>query len=181
MLAEQALRALAPNATALVGTLSESPIDLNFHITKEGDVLASTSVSNGLTGETVLRGTLFGLPYELLIKVKLVGKQVEVTLHLTKPIEVGPFTLKFDLGGVRMDGDRIIGASSVVPSSDVQALGLSFWCVLRCGGAAILGTLVKCLPSLVGGPAAYVACVTASIGTGTAAAIAICVATKCVK
>jgi hypothetical protein len=52
------------------------------------------------------------------------------------------------------------------PVADGAALGLDFstiWCVTKNGGAAILPALVKALPSLIGGPAAFLTAVLAAM------------------
>jgi hypothetical protein len=151
-----------------------------LHVTPEGDLLHTSSFSIGSDGEVFLHGSIGPFPYEMHLKVKLHDAKVDVTLEVDKPIQVPPFTWTFDLTGIIKDASgNIVGASGVVPSATVSAAGLSFPCVLSCGGTAILGILVKCLPSLVGGMPGFVACVTASAGSG-AAGIATCIATKCI-
>jgi hypothetical protein len=52
------------------------------------------------------------------------------------------------------------------PVADAAALGLDFstiWCVTKNGGAAILPALVKALPSLIGGPGAFLTAVLAAL------------------
>jgi len=154
--------------------------EATVHVTPEGDALVTTSFADGSSGDIVVRGTIAGIPYELHIKVALEGSQVAVTLHLTKPIEIGPYTWRFDLGGVvKNSGGQIIAASSIAPASDFQPMGINWWCAVKCGGAAILPVLIACLPAMTGGPAAYVACVTGKLGAGSAAEIAMCIAQKC--
>ena len=155
--------------------------DNHFHLTEAGDALATTSFAEGLGGDTVVRGTIAGLPYELHISVALEGSQVSVTLHLTKPIELGPYTWRFDLGGiVRGANSEIVGASSLALAADSQMMGIGWWCAVKCGGLTLLPTLIACLPALSGGPAAYVACVIGKLGAGGAASIALCIAKSCV-
>jgi len=176
--------ASAPAKTAAQGTigpLGAAPgVQTHFHVTAEGEALATTSFAEGQTGDIVVRGVIAGIPYELHIRVAFEGEQVAVTLHLTKPFEVGPYTWRFDIGGAIKDASgSIVAATSVTPAADLQPMGLNWWCVLKCGGAAILPTLLACLPSLAGGPAAYVACVTGKLGAADAAKIALCVAKNC--
>jgi hypothetical protein len=178
---------------------AESPVDLQFHISPQGDALAASSLVQGNTGDVVLSGSVFGIPYEAHIQVKLEGSTVTVTLTVTKPIPLGPFTWTFNLGGiVRNAANEIVGAASVTldPSAslmggpaeaaavDAEAAAFNFGrvlCILKCGGATVAPTLLACLPSLGGGVPAYVACVTAKLSTGDAAKIAVCVATTCFK
>jgi hypothetical protein len=52
------------------------------------------------------------------------------------------------------------------PVTDADALGLDLstvWCVTKNGGAAILPALIKALPSLIGGPAAFMTAVLAAL------------------
>lgn len=158
----------------------------NLHFTNSGDVLASTGFASGNEGQIILKGAIGPIPYELHVNLKLDGSEVVVTLEVKKPLPLGPITWRFTLGGlIANEKGDIVGASSLIPvdmmesSDSVSMLGLDRWCVIRCGGIAILKTLVLCLPSLAGGPATYVACVTAKAGSG-AAEIAFCIATKCV-
>jgi len=156
-----------------------------IHVPTEGGLLVSSSYASGNEGTVVLRGHIGPFPYELHLKLKLENQKVFVELTLTKPFAYGPVKWEFDLGGVTFNsaGTEIIGATSITPSASmpaaqVGALGLNWWCVLRCGGLTILGILVKCLPALGGGIPGYIACVTAQAGSG-AAGIAVCIAKKC--
>lgn len=159
---------------------SAGGIQTHFHLTEAGDALATTSFADGNNGEVVLRGTIAGLPYEMHLRVAFEGEKIAVTLHLTKPIEIGPYTWHFDLGGVVKDSaGKIVSAASITPSAEAQAMGINWWCAVKCGGATILPTLVLCLPAFSGGPAAYIACVTGKMGTSSAAAIAACIAKNC--
>jgi hypothetical protein len=174
--ASAALSALPSVAAATV----PSPMTHQVHLTPQSDMLSTSALAAGNEGDVVLRGTIGPFPYEIHLHIKLDGSTVEVTLDVQKPIDLPPYTWKFDLLGVVRDaGGNVVGASDVQPAADMVAAGLDFWCVLKCGGTAILGCLVKCLPSLAGGPAAYVACVTGCAGAG-AAGIAVCIATECV-
>jgi hypothetical protein len=180
----------------------------------DGSSFVTASSVRETDGDVVLEGSLFGIPYELHIRVSLENTQVTVTLEIVKPFPMGPFEWKFDLAGVvRAGGSGAGGAAGtaaasgtsadIIAAADVvmvsgpslaggagsaaasagasasMAMGLNWWCVLRCGGVQILGTLAACLPALVGGPKAYIACVVGKVGMGDAAAIARCVADKC--
>jgi hypothetical protein len=161
-----------------------SPVVSRLHIAPNG-VLVSSGFAAGGDGEIVLRGNIGPFPYELHLKCTVQETTITVTLELFKPFQAGPFEWKFGLGGILHDAaGNIIGATSVVPAPSMKAFapathGLNWWCVLQCGGVTILGILIKCLPSLIGGVPSYIACVTSEAGSG-AAGIAACIASKCV-
>ena len=154
------------------------------HTTSDGGVFLTTSSVSNLQGDVSLTGTIGPFPVELHLSIKLDGDTVTVTLEVSKPIHLGPFTWTFKLGGVVKDAQgNVIGAQSVSLSPDTPAFeaagfGSHFLCILKCAGLAILPILIGCLPSLSGGPAGFIACVVGKAGTG-AASIAACVA-KCV-
>lgn len=125
------------------------------------------------------------IPYELQVQVSLDNASLVVTLQMIKPFPLGPFTWRFDLGGITTnDAGEITGARTVtLADSEIAPAalgGFNWWCVLKCGGVGILPVLAMCLPSLAGGPGAFVACVVGKLG-GSVAGIAACVAQKCVK
>jgi hypothetical protein len=157
-----------------------SPVLNQVHVTADGGVLTTSSFASGGEGDVVLRGTIGPFSYELHLKVAMNDGVITVTVEMTKPFKAGPFEWKFNLGGIVRDAKgQIIGASGVTAAPDMVAVaGLDWWCALRCGGLAILGILVRCLPALTGGIPGYVACVTSQAGSG-AAGIAVCIATKC--
>lgn len=156
-----------------------------IHLPDSADsFLVTAAASSESTGDIVLRGQIGPLPFELHLRISLEHEVITVTADLIKPFRAGPFEWKFKLNGIVRDkSGAITGAMSVAPlestmPESVASLGLNWWCVLRCGGLALLPILVACLPSLGGGIGAYVACVTAKAGAA-AAAIAKCIATKC--
>lgn len=151
-----------------------------IHLTPSGDLLVSSASATGNEGDVVLRGSIGPFTYEIHLKVKLDGAKVQVTFDMQKPIDLPPYMWTFDLLGIIKDASgNIIGASDVKPSANIAPLGLNFWCVLKCGGTSILACLLKCLPSLVGGPSAYVSCLTGCAGEA-AAGIAVCVTRECI-
>jgi hypothetical protein len=181
--AQGALASHSPRAARAAGGSPAGATQL--HVAPGGDgLLVTTAAAAGDTGVIVLRGHIGPFPYELRLQIVAGDGTVTVTAELVKPFAAGPFQWTFELTGIVRDASsQIVGASDVVPIDTVAppggaAAGLNWLCVLRCGGTAILGVLVKCLPSLVGGPGAYIACVTSSAG-GAAAGIAACIATKC--
>lgn len=172
------LRKSSATSIATVAGQGAQPVE-RYHFTPEGDFLVSSATSVGNEGDVVLRGSIGPFPYEIHLKIKLDGSTVQVTLDMDKPIDLPPYTWTFDLLGIIKDAQgNTVGASDIKPSASMAAAGFDYWCILRCGGTTILAILLKCLPSLVGGPAAFVSCVTASAGEG-AAGIAACIASKC--
>ena len=123
-LSNQRLTAVSPalrdSTAAPVGLLGLGPrTQAYLHVTPEGELLATTTVADGQIGDIVLRGMIAGIPYELHLRVALEGTQIAVTLLLTKPIEIGPYTWRFDLGGTITDaGGRILGAATLKPVAD---------------------------------------------------------------
>ncbi len=175
------------NTTALASRkiqVADAAATSEVHVTSDGGVFLSTGSVGNLQGSVVLSGTIGPFPIELHLTVKLEDETVTVTVELDKPIHLGPFTWTFKLGGVAKDAKgNVIGAQTISLSADTPAFnaagfGSNFLCILKCAGLAILPILVGCLPSLSGGPQAFIACVVAKAGTG-AAAIASCVV-KCV-
>ena len=193
-LAEASLTSASAAAQAAVAAArsaaagGEGPLVRQVHLLDGGSLLVSSAYAEGNAGDVVLRGSIGPIPYEIHVRFEMEDGVVVVTITVRKPIELGPFVLRFRLRGIRRD-DRgnIVGASDVaadpdapgLTASSVAALGLNWWCVLRCGGVAILAILVRCLPALAGGVPGYVACVTSQAGAG-AAGIAACIAKKCV-
>jgi len=169
----------AGNAQALL--MKQESVQSFIHV-NGNDVLVTTTSIGVDTGDIVLKGNIGPFPYELHLRIQIQDTTVTVTLTLTKPIQVGPYTYTFDLMGVtRNSSGEIIGAGKVVPvDGQMTTMGINWFCAAKCGGLTILPTLIECLPALVGGPAAYVACVTAKIGSSDAAQIATCIASQCV-
>jgi hypothetical protein len=178
--------ASAARLTALRGTAAAGVSTFNqVHVTSAGDALVSTGRAAGNIGDVVLNGSIGPIPYEIHLHFELDAGmgEITVTLKMEKPIQAGPYTWKFKLHGIVRDSMNNIVAASDVVASDIQhgvgiAPFLNWGCVLKCGGLGILGALVTCLPSLVGGPAAYITCVTGQAGAG-AASIAACIAKEC--
>lgn len=147
------------------------------HFTPDGSVLVSTSAVSGLDGSVTLRGALGTVPFDVTVKVKLQDSVIEVTLDMAKPVDLSPYTWRFNLQGLVRGADGPMGATSITPSPQAEAAEAKYWCILKCAGPIIGRCLAKCLPSLVGGPKAYLGCVVGCLGT-SAAEIAECVV-KC--
>lgn len=150
----------------------------------DGALLVSSALATGNRGDVVLQGTIGTLPYELHLGFVMADGNITVSLELTKPFKAGPFEWTYQMSGLRRDGSGgIVGATGLVPLANAlpqsaTPMGLSGWCILKCGGITLLGVLVRCLPSLAGGVPGYIACVTSQAGRG-AAGIAACIAQKC--
>ena len=159
----------------------------HLHVTPEGGLLVSNGFASSNEGHVVLVGSIGLLPYEFHLNFKLEGVLVTVTIELKKPIPLGPFTWTFRLGGVAMNAAGQVQSAATVTVEDLDMSaaaaaphGIDWLCILKCSGSAIIGILIKCLPTLVSGGPAFVACLTASAGPG-AAGIITCVVQKCIK
>jgi hypothetical protein len=182
------IHALRESSTARIIAFGPAPPEINqIHLFPERQALSTSASSVGGDGSVALHGALGPIPYEFTLKLKLDITQISVTFDMNKPIDMPPYTWTFALGGVRKDATgAVIGAGDVtlvpeatpafyVVGTPQAAAPRPFLCILKCAGIAILPVLIKCLPSLAGGPPAYVACVVASAGEA-AAGIAACVA-----
>jgi hypothetical protein len=178
------LSSAGASALRAIGPHHDEAVVQQFHTTPDGGLFTSSAFAADLTAHVDLRGTLGPFPVELTLSVTVDADQVIVKLQVTKPIHLGPYEWHFKLGGVVRDAKGvIIGANTIAlaPTTPAfapsAALGGHFLCFLKCGGLAILPILIPCLPSLAGGPQAFIACVVGKAGEG-AAAIAACI-TKC--
>jgi len=164
--------ALAPAAAGA------SNVQENVLIAASGDALVSRSfVDASGKGAVEIRGSIGIIPVVAKFEVSFSGEQqVAVTLDVSQPL---PFkhTWTFNVGAssVALDPNTQLSGAS---AAGVSAAGISWWCVLKCGGLSILGTLLACLPAFAGGPAGYIACVVGKLGA-TAGGVAACIATDC--
>jgi len=133
----------------------------------------------GHAGTVLLEGSIGGFSYEVEFKASITGTQVTVSLHVRKPIALGPYVWTFDLGGAQHNaaGD-LVGASTIVAAPTLQAVPIDWWCVLRCAGNSVYKVLLKCLPSLLAGPQSYISCVVDNL-SASAAEVAKCIMTEC--
>lgn len=216
---QQALASRAPgamSAAAAAGVAQANPLsaaavqlaalDANglttlLHVTPDGDALLTSSVVADNGGDLVLHGSIGPIPYEVHLHVELKGTRLALTVQVTQPVPLGPFTWYFDLGGVvRGKNGEIVAAASIAPASLaappppapplVPAAALAaaapppaghsfnFGCLLKCAGGKILPTLLACLPSLIGGVQAFIACIVAQLGQN-APDIIKCVTEQC--
>ena len=166
-----------------VGSAQRS-LPTEFHVVPGVGSFATLSAERDFSFATILTGAIGGIPVQLELsgELDIEAHKIRVGLRMLKPFQSQKYTWTFNLGGLRRLENGAYFATSVTldeaNTSELSALGLDWWCVARCGGTAILGILIRCLPSLAGGPAAYVACVTAQAGSG-AAGIAACIASRC--
>jgi hypothetical protein len=185
MMAHGALRpSFMSGASIRAATVADLDAQTTYHVSNKGDLLVSYSEihESGLEFAVVLNGDVGLIPVQMSLRGRLDvdHKKVEIGLKLLKPFETQEYLWNFSLEGLRSLGAGGFFASDVrMETSEVMTATIDKWCVYRCGGLAILGVLVTCLPSLAGGPAAYVACIVAEAGSG-AAGIAACVAEKCI-
>jgi hypothetical protein len=145
----------------------------SMHVTASGDVLASSSATAGNNGDVILHGTIGAFPCALQVHFKLVGALATLELLVTQPFVLGPITWRFELLGLVIDtAANIVTASSVaaaVDSSSTESRAMlregqiGAWRFLNRVGDLVFPTLTECLPSLIGGPDAYVACVVSRI------------------
>jgi hypothetical protein len=154
------------------------------HLTDDGDVLVSSAVVQELSCAVAVIGTVDSIvPVDLGAEIEFIADkhEIHVRLAVDKPMEPGEGRLVFDMHGVVLDENgEIVGADDVtLRPTEFVAAGIGWWCVLKCGGLAILKTLIQCLPTgLKGGPKAYMACVVAKVGK-TFAGAAVCIGRKC--
>jgi hypothetical protein len=180
------IQVLRESATMKLKALGPAPdVASQVHLTAAGDVLTTSASSVGGEGNVVLHGAIGPIPYDFSLNMKVEDTKIVVTFDVNKPIDMPPYTWTFVLGGVKKDSTgAVIGARDIrldheaspafLPVGAPQAAAaLPVLCILKCAGLSIMPILLKCLPSLAGGPAAFIACVVASAGEG-AAGIAAC-------
>lgn len=154
----------------------------NLIITPAGNTLLSSHFSVGTNGDVVIRGAIGPFPLDAHFQVSLdsATASVSITLTVLKPIAVGPYTWKFNLHGLaRNASGDLVGAKSVVPSQDMQAFDRGVGCYVKCAGWKLLPVVVGCIPSLAGGPVAFVGCIVAAVGLGQGQEIAECIIKDC--
>jgi len=189
------LLALQASQASQAKQANQADVLQKFHFTADGGQLISASSINpdGKSLTVDLQGTSSLLPHRsnLTIAVDTDNKKINATLHLEEPVPLD-LNWTFSMAGViRNQSREIIGMSNLeldpetstagLSAQGVGTLGISWWCVLRCGGLSILGVLLRCVPAFfAGGPAGFVACVVGQAG-GAAAGIAVCVARRCLS
>ncbi len=158
------------------------PVTTQVHLTADGGrfVSASHLAADGNAGTVHLQGNIGPVPFDLDLTatLDLAARSVSAKLHVAQPI---PFDHQWTY---QMEGGHATAAGLFVTSlepattSTLAAPNPHWWCVANCGGTAILGLLLGCLPALAGGGAGYIACVTAKSGAA-AAGVASCIVDGC--
>ncbi len=143
--------------------------DLTYHVTSEEAFLSSAKPGvvavMGPRGALVAKiekpaaapaGTAPSQLWKVGLSVTSGDSAVPTTSHLTVGVMVGGSSAK-------------IASYETSPkaSAELTALGFSPLCIIKNGGASILSTIVGCLPSLAGGPEAFMAALTAALGPGS--------------
>lgn len=161
---------------ALCKTLTddETPdLDLTYHVTSEEVMLSATKPGvvavAGPRGALLLKidepeehpkgsGGTLGDPSQLWkvgISVAGTGAAAPAEPQVTMGVFVGGGSAK--IGSYK---------TSQMARAELDLLGINVFCIIKNGGGSILTTIVSCLPSLAGGPAAFMAALTASLGSG---------------
>jgi hypothetical protein len=117
--------------------------------------------------------------------VVVLGARGALQVHVVPPADDGP-VWKFELtllpAGAATGADPhvtidvVVGGDSakvagITPSTtaarELSLVGIDIMCILKNGGASILSTIVRCLPSLAAGPEAFMAALVAALGPGS--------------
>lgn len=107
-----------------------------------------------------LEGTLGAIPYnfDLAFTLDLTNEQLVVTFDVTQPVTYhGSWTFKLhplSLGNPALP--RYTGASLVAAS--LPEVGGAIGCILKCLGPQVITIVLECLPSLITGKQAFLAC-----------------------
>lgn len=123
-------------------------------------------IATGVTGSTPdsvtlhLQGTLGAVPYnfDLAFAIDLANEQLVVTFDVSQPVAYqGSWTFKLHpLSLGNPVPPRYAGASLVAAS--LPELGGVIGCVLKCLGPQVITIVLECLPSLIAGKQAFLAC-----------------------
>jgi len=177
-LAALTTRVAEPAARAAAG----QPVTTQLHLTADGGRFASAShlAADGNAGMVHLQGNIGSISFDLDLSVSLdlAARSVSAKLHIAQPIPFDhQWTYQLEGGHATAAG---LFATSLEPAttSALAAPIPHWWCVANCGGTAILGVLLECLPTLAAGGGGYIACVTAKSGAA-AAGVASCIVAGC--
>lgn len=154
----------------------KSTINKQFHITPHHGFLY-TSVNESFQNDPVtsfLVGSIAYVPFKLTLEFNWNSSPLEVTLYLDEPI---PLTHRWQF---HMTSAGVMLAHSESGASDEDKKRIDWWCVAKCGGAAIATCLMKCLPAIPDPAVTFPACVATCAGWGSVG-VAYCIATKCIK
>ena len=150
-----------------------------IHITPQGGTLISAPAIGDGKNTVPLSGAIGGVPYALtlIFTLDLPNKQITVELDVTEPINF-EHTWTFNLNGFTAIPGGAPGAATasgielatpfpLTKDASAAAKGVDFLCIIGCGGSeALLPILLQCLPSLIGGTPAYLACLATQAARG---------------
>lgn len=140
------------------------------HVSAFGDMLVSKQTPGA--GTVDIKGNLGFVSVDLTISIAVNGSAITVGIEVREPIKL-PKT-EWVFGAV---GNSLVLASGQ-STAGLMAASFDWSCVLKCGGDQITPVLVKCLPSLLGGPQAFVTCVIGQLAANSGE-IAKCIASGC--
>jgi hypothetical protein len=155
---------------ALAATEGGSDLIETHHVSALGDLLVSTQ--NPKSGTVDIKGNLGLIEVDLTIGVGVANNAVTLTIQVREPVKIGPEEWIFDITGSSLTRRTAPSTATLIAAS------LDWSCILKCGGDKILPLLISCLPSLIGGPQAFIACVISQLA-GNSSEIAKCIATTC--
>jgi hypothetical protein len=143
--------------------------ELTYHVTSEEAFLSSAQPGlvavMGARGALLVKvdppataadGTIESPLWNFGLTVVPAGSAVPTAAHINIGVAVGGSSAKIASYG-----------TSPTASAELGALGFNPLCIIKNGGASILTTIVSCLPSLAGGPEAFIAALTAALGPGS--------------
>jgi hypothetical protein len=157
--ADNATVSFTDNGSFYVSTITPPPGAKNGTCPDQVSLLGVSSVDGAITGVSVENFSM---------SPAAAGKsdQLSLVFRMTSPRQAAvQFVFDVNANSVVLNSATPVDETGK-PLADGAALGLDFstiWCVTRSGGTAILPALVGALPSLLGGPAAFLAAVTAAM------------------
>lgn len=149
------------NGSFYVSTTTQAPTDANGTVSGSVALMGVSGVDGAITGVNVQDITMpcgtDGNP---------TTNQLSMVFNMTAPRQAAVrFTFDVNANSVSLSSATPVDTAGR-PVADAAALGLDFstiWCVTKNGGTAILPALISALPSLIGGPGAFVAAVMAAM------------------
>jgi hypothetical protein len=166
-----------PDMQAALTSLAGDTDAVSISFTDNGSLYLSTIAQNlgarqevesgsaHLIGVSGVDGAQTGINVKDVTWLDTVGgnageRQLALTIEMTEP-RIATVRFVFDVN------PTAVALHSATPVTDaLGAMGLDFntiWCVTKNGGAAILPALISALPSLVGGPGAFLKAVLAAL------------------
>jgi hypothetical protein len=147
-----------------------SDVIQTYHSSAFGDQLVSSQ--NPRTGTVDIKGNLGFIEVDLTIGVAVTNNAVTVSVEVREPVKVGPQQWTFNITGATLTRQTAPSTSALMASS------FDWSCILKCGGDKILPILVGCLPSLIGGPQAFISCAIGKLA-GNSSDIVKCIVSGC--